>query len=139
MIVLDTNVVSEMMRPAPSEIVSSWFAKQPTPSLFLSAVSEAELRYGIERLPPGKRRDLMASALESLLTKDLAGPILPFDSDAAVAYAVVAWSRRSAGRPISQLDCQIAAIARSRGAAVATRDTADFEHTGIKLIDPWRH
>ena len=137
MIVLDTNVVSELMRPDPSSNVVDWVASQAVPRLYLSTISEAELRYGVEILPAGARRTQLLDELEGMLSKDFAGRILPFDSAAAHAYAVVAAARRAAGRPINHADCQIAAIARCRGASVATRDIVDFDGSGIDLIDPW--
>ena len=137
MIVLDTSVVSELMRPDPSSNVVDWVAGQAVPRLHLSTISEAELRYGMEILPAGERRTRLLDEVEGMLSEDFAGRILPFDSAAAHAYAVIAAARRAAGRPINHADCQIAAIARCRGASVATRDVADFEGSGIDLIDPW--
>ena len=137
MIVLDTNVVSELMRPDPSSKVVDWVAAQAIPRLFLSTVSEAELRYGVEILPAGERRTRWLDEVEGMLSEDFAGRILPFDRAAAQAYAVIAAARRTAGRPINHADCQIAAIARCRGASVATRDVADFDGVGIEVIDPW--
>ena len=110
---------------------------RPFHALFLSTVREAELRYGVEILPAGERRTRLLDEVEGMLSEDFAGRILPFDSAAARAYAVIAAARRAAGRPINHADCQIAAIARCRGASVATRDVADFEGSGIDLIDPW--
>ena len=138
MIIVDTNVVSELRRPAPDMSVVGWFARQPEEDLFLTAVSEAELRYGIEILPAGQRRTRLAMATERMLQQYFAGRILPFDSDAALAYATIAAARRAEGDPISQADCQIAAIARSRGAAVATRYVSDFSGCGIDVINPWQ-
>ncbi|MCY3645880.1 MAG: type II toxin-antitoxin system VapC family toxin [Chloroflexi bacterium] len=138
MIVLDTNVVSEMALPAPNATVAGWVIRQPRSDLFLTAVSEAELRYGVEILPVGRRRRDLAAAVEKTVRQSFAGRILPFDSDAARAYAEIAAARRAAGDPISQADCQIAAIARSRGAAVATRDASGFGGCGIKVINPWQ-
>ena len=137
MIALDTNVVSELMRPNPSSKVVDWVAAQAVPRFFLSTVSEAELRYGVEILPAGERRTRLLDEVEGMLAEDSAGRILPFDSAAARAYALIAAARRPAGRPINHADCQIAAIARCRGATIATRDVADFEGSGIDLIDPW--
>ena len=136
MIVLDTNVVSELMRPDPNPAVVDWVAAQAVPRLFLSTVTEAELRYGVEILPAGERRTRLLDEVEGMLSEDFAGRILPFDSAAAHAYALIAAARRAAGRPINHADCQIAAIARCRGASVATRDIAGFEGSGINLIDP---
>jgi len=137
MIVLDTNVVSELMRPSPSLTVEQWVATRPAASLFFSAVGEAELRYGVAILAAGRRRDALASAVEAMLRDDFAGRILPFDSAAARAYAEIAARCRAAGRPVAQIDGLIAAIARSRGMALATRNVRDFEGMGIELLDPW--
>ena len=137
MIVLDTNIVSELIRPRPNPSVVDWVARQPGTSLFISAVTEAELRYGVEILPAGHRRERLAAEIESTLREDFSRRILPFDSAAARAYATIMADRRAAGRPISQADCQIAAIARSRGAPVATRNVADFAGCGIKVVNPW--
>jgi predicted nucleic acid-binding protein len=137
MILLDTNIVSELMRPAPSQAVMSWLAAQPAASLFISAVTEAELRYGVMLLPEGRKRAELVSAIEAMLAEDFADRILPFDSAAAMAFADISSSRRQAGCPISQFDALIAAIARSRGAELATRNVADFEGSGIEVINPW--
>ena len=137
MIVLDTNVVSELMRPSPNPAVEQWVATRPAASLFFSAVGEAELRYGVAILAAGRRRDSLASAIEAMLRNDFAGRVLPFDSAAARAYAEIAARRRAAGRPVAQIDGLIAAIARSRGMALATRNVRDFEEMGIDLLDPW--
>ena len=137
MIVLDTNVVSELMLPSPDPTVEGWVAGRAAASLFFSAVSEAELRYGLEIMPTGRLRDALAAEVEGMLREDFAGRVLPFDREAARAYARIAADRRAAGRPISHADCQIGAIARSRGMAVATRNIRDFENMGVELIDPW--
>ncbi len=137
MILLDTNILSELMRPAPSPAVMSWLAAQPAASLFISAVTEAELRYGVLLLPEGRRRADLIAALEAMLTEDFAGRILPFDSAAALAFAAIAASRWQAGKPVSQFDAQIAAIAQSRGAELATRNVADFAECGVEIINPW--
>jgi predicted nucleic acid-binding protein len=136
-ILVDTNVVSELMRPAPARPVLDWFAAHAPSLLFLSAVSEAELRAGAEFLPAGRRRDALRAAIDAMVEEDFAEKILPFDSGAAKAYAIIAAARRAAGRPIVQADCQIASIARAHGAAVATRNVKDFEGCGIGVIDPW--
>ena len=137
MIVFDTNVVSELMLPRPGPIVLDWAARQPVHTLFLSSVSEAELRYGIEILPLGQRRERLLAALERILRDGFDGRVLPFDRAAAQVYATIAAARRAIGRPINHADCQIAAIAHSRGASVATRDATDFEGCGIEVINPW--
>ena len=137
MILLDTNVVSELMRPSPDSGVLDWAAQQPAPNLHISAITEAELRYGAEILSHGRRRDVLLDEIEEMLRDDFDGRVIPFDSFAAKSYAAIAATRRAAGRPISVADCQIAAIARSLGAVVATRDVNDFEGCGIEMINPW--
>ena len=137
MIVLDTNVVSELMRPSPDSGVVDWVARQAALDLHVSAISEAELRYGAEVLPKGRRRNGLLVEIEGMLREDFGGRVIPFDSYAAKAYAAIAAARRAAGRPISHADCQIAAIARALGASVATRDVDGFEECGIEVINPW--
>ncbi len=137
MIVLDINVVSELLRPAPAKQVETWLALQDGAAVYFTAVGEAELRQGVAILPAGKRRTALSKAIESILSEDFRDRILPFDRAAAIAYAAIAGERRAAGRPISQFDCQIAAIARAHEAAVATRNTGDFSGCGIAVIDPW--
>ena len=137
MVVLDTNVVSELMRVTPSAEVLVWMDELPPRELFVTAVTEAEVRTGIAILPAGARRRGLADAAERTLAGLFAGRVLPFDSGAARAYADIAAASRDAGHPISQSDCQIAGIARSRGMAVATRNVRDFSDTGVEVIDPW--
>jgi predicted nucleic acid-binding protein len=137
MIILDTNVVSELMKVAPEPAVMVWIDAQPMSSVFLSSVSQGEILYGVGLVPPGKRRDGLLHAARTAFETYFRGRILPYDSDAAEAYAAIAAKRPQAGRPISQFDAQIAAIAHSRGAELATRNTADFEDCGIGLINPW--
>jgi predicted nucleic acid-binding protein len=137
MILLDTNVLSELMRPAPSSIVEEWLSAQPAAGTFISAITEAELRYGLALLPNGQRQKRLLAQAEAMLVEDFADRILPFDSAAAAAYAVIAATRRLAGHPISQADAQIAAIAASRGATIATRNVTDFADCGVALLDPW--
>lgn len=137
MYVIDTNVASELMRPSPVPAVATWTAGRDAEEMYLTAVSEAELLYGVAIAPAGRRRDELEAAMARWLDVGFAGRILPFDSAAARAYADIAAGRRSAGRPISQADCQIAAIARSRGMAVVTRNVRDFEDAGIEVVDPW--
>lgn len=137
MFILDTNVVSEFMRDRPHSQVLAWLDDQLTSDLFVTAITEAEIRTGVALLPRGERQRGLAAAAERAFRVLFSERILPFDSDAAQAYAVILSSRRADGRPISQADCQIAAIARSVGASVATRDVDDFEGCGIEIVDPW--
>ena len=137
MIVLDTNGLSELLRPTPAPQVEAWLAAQDGTNVYFTAVGEAELRHGVAVLPAGRRRDALAQAIEGMLDEDFRDRILPFDREAARAYAAIAAERRAAGRPISQFDCQIAAIARAQGASVATRNTGDYEGCGVAVIDPW--
>jgi predicted nucleic acid-binding protein len=136
MILLDTNVLSELMREAASERVLAWLARQASSSLFTTALSEAEVRLGLALLPTGKRRVGLESAADGLFA-DFGPRVLPFDSDAAAAYAAIGAARNRAGRPIAVIDAQIAAIARTRGAALATRNVKDFGGCSIDLVDPW--
>jgi predicted nucleic acid-binding protein len=137
MILVDTNVVSELMRADPSPTVLIWFGAQDALQLHLSAVGEAELRRGAAILPEGQRRQRLTQAIDAMIAEDFAGRVLPFDSAAAVAFAAIFCERGAAGRPISFSDCQIAATARARGATLATRNVLDFEGCGIHLADPW--
>ncbi len=137
MTILDTNVISEAMSSAPNQKVSHWIALQPGEQLFTTTISLAEIFYGIELLPTGKRRTGLLVTAETMFTKLFAGRVLVFDNLAARAFATIAVDRRLRGRPITLFDAQIAAIARSNGATLATRNTADFEGCGIRLVNPW--
>ena len=137
MIIIDTNVVSELMRASPDPAVLAWFAGHAADTLFLTAVSEAELRTGAAILPAGQRRDRLVGTIDAMIDQDFAGRTLPFDSPAARCYAEIAAARRAAGKPIMDADCQIAAIARACNAAIATRNVKDFEGCGIDVINPW--
>ena len=136
-IVLDTNVVSELLRPTPAKQVEAWLSVQDGAKVYFTTVGEAELLHGVAILPVGRRRTALSKAIEGILEEDFRARILPFDRAAARIYAVIAAERRAAGRPINQFDCQIAAIARANEAAIATRNTADFNGCGIVVIDPW--
>ena len=114
-----------------------WVGDCQATDLYFSSVGEAELRYGVAILPEGRRRDALTRAIEEILCEDFDDRILPFDSAAAREFAHIAAARRSVGRPILPADCQIAAIARSRSMAVATRNVRDFEGVGIVVINPW--
>ena len=137
MIVLDTNVISELMRAEPDAAVLSWMERQAIAGLFTTTLSQAEIFYGLALLPSGRRREALTAAAQPMFDVDLAGRILPFDIDAALAYPEIAAGRRQSGQPISQVDAQIAAIVRSRGARLATRNVRDFTDCGIEVVDPW--
>jgi toxin FitB len=137
MIMLDTNVLSELMRPKPSPRVVAWVARQPATELFTTSITEAEVFYGIELLTKGKRRERLLAAAEAMFAEDLAGRIFGFESDTARVFSKIAAHRRGLGRPISHADAQIAAIAQVRGAKLATRNVTDFEDCGLDVVDPW--
>jgi predicted nucleic acid-binding protein len=135
MIIVDTNVLSEEMKPVPAASVLSWFRRQSAVDLFTTAVCQAEILVGLAILPDGRKLDLDATARSVLGL--FVGRILPFDSAAASAYAEIVAARQRTGRPINDFDAQIAAIARSRDMALATRNGSDFEGIGLHIIDPW--
>jgi len=137
MIVLDTNVLSEALRPVPEPSVLDWLADQPRASLFTTTVTRGEILYGIRLLTDGKRRRGLWDAAKKIFDEDFADQVLSFDRDAADMYAEIAASRRTAGKPISQFDAMIVAMARSRGASLATRNVKDFEDCGVHVINPW--
>ena len=137
MIVLDTNVVSEAMKPDPAPAVRAWLNEQAAETLYLSSVTLAELLFGIAALPAGKRRNMLGRALDGLM--ELFGDrLLPFDADAARHYAGLAILARSAGRGFPTPDGYIAAVASSRGFIVASRDKAPYEAAGVTVLDPWQ-
>lgn len=136
-VLLDTNVLSELLRAEPASAVLDWFSAQSTDALFVSAVTQAEMLLGARLLPAGRRRKQLESALQSMFLEDFASRVLPFDGPCASAYADVVTARRAAGRPISQFDAQIAATAQVHQLVLATRNTADFESCGVKLTNPW--
>jgi toxin FitB len=136
MIVVDTNVVSELMRPSPSERVVEWLWAQPASELYTSAVTVAEVLYGIERLHAGRRREDLRSAASEVFGV-FADQVLSFDPPAAQQYALIVSHRERLGTPVEGFDAQIAAICRARGAALATRNVSDFRETGIQVINPW--
>lgn len=136
MILLDTNIVSEAMKPEPHPAVRDWLDEQAAETLYLSSVTIAELMFGIGALPKGKRKDKLAAALDGVL--DLFDDrILPFDTKAACCYADLAVKARAAGKGFPTPDGYIAAIAASRDFAVASRDTSPFTAAGLTVIDPW--
>jgi hypothetical protein len=137
MILLDTNVISEVFRAQPDAKVSSWLAAVPIEDLFISSVTKAELLYGLALLPDGKRKRDLANVIQDFLEERIENSIVSFDGQAAVAYARIAADRRRAGHVIRELDAQIAAIALACGFAVATRNVSDFEGCGVEIVNPW--
>ncbi|MXW20264.1 MAG: type II toxin-antitoxin system VapC family toxin [Gammaproteobacteria bacterium] len=137
MFAIDTNVASELMRPEPTPAVAAWIAERDAQEMYLTAVSEAELRYGVAIMPVGKRRNALEAAMTRWLDLGFRERVLPFDSAAARAYAEIAAERRQTGRVIGEADCQIAAICRSRGAVLVTRNVRDFKDTGVEVVNPW--
>ena len=137
MIVLDTNVISELMRPKPHSRVLAWMANLPRPLLHTTHINQAEILYGIAALPKGRRRAALAAAADAMFAEDFAGRVLSFGAAAAARYPDIVLKRRQAGNPIGAFDGLIAATALAAGARVATRDTAGFEGCGLILIDPW--
>lgn len=137
MIILDTNVLSELMRSRPSPRVQAWVAQQPPTEFFTTSITEAEILYGIELISKGERREALLAAAEAMFSEDFVGRVFAFDSDAARIFSRIAAHRRQLGRPISHADAQIAAITRTRGAKLATRNVADFRDCGLEILDPW--
>ena len=138
MTIVDTNVISELMRPEPDLRVAAWTQLQPYGELFTTSITEGELRYGIAILPAGRRRRHLTSIADEFFHATFTGRVLAFDRAAAAAFSEIGAQRREAGNPIGSLDCQIAAIARTHGATVATRDTDDFQDCGVSVINPWK-
>jgi toxin FitB len=136
-IILDTNVLSETLKAAPSPQVTEWLARHQPSELFTTTITQAEILYGVELLAVGKKRTALELAIESIFAEAFEGRILPFDSEAARAFARIASVRRTAGRRVTEFDTQIAAIAFAHRAAVATRNTMDFEGCGIAVLNPW--
>ena len=137
MILLDTNVVSELLRPKPDANVLAWFEANTALPMYLSTITEAELWLGVYSLPEGKRRNIIEGDISEILKNDFAGQILHFDSRAALAYGKLFGKRKAMGRPISREDCQIAALAHVNSFKLATRNVGDFEHCNITLLNPW--
>jgi predicted nucleic acid-binding protein len=135
-IILDTNVVSELMRPEPAPQVAAWIRDRDRPELRTTSITVAEIRYGIARLPDGRRKQALLSAADAVF-QTFADQVLPFDGAAAEHYAAIASNRERSGKPISGFDALIAAVCRSRGAALATRNLPDFDGTGIETVNPW--
>jgi predicted nucleic acid-binding protein len=137
MIVVDTNVLSEVMKPVPSGEVVRWMAACPPSTLFTTTITLGEVLFGLKLVPAGRRREAFRQAIDAMFEERFAGRILPFDRDAARAFADISAKCRRLGRPIGELDAQIAGIALSQGAAIATRNVGDFADCGVELIDPW--
>lgn len=135
MIVLDTNVVSELSKAAPDVTVIAWVDAQG--GLAITATTLAELRFGVARLPQGKRRTALSQAISAFVSEDLEGRVLPFDGASADVYGLIAATRERAGRPIRVADGQIAAICGVHEAVLATRNVRDFADTGIDVVNPW--
>ena len=137
MIVLDTNVVSELMRPQPDPAVLEWADRQSSADLVVTSVTAAELRAGAALLPPGRRRAKITERVATLIDATFAGYVLPFDVDSSTHYAAIVAKRTHAGSPVSTADAQIAAICRQHDATLATRNTPDFLNTDVVLLNPW--
>jgi predicted nucleic acid-binding protein len=136
-IVLDTNVLSELIKPTPNDVVTAWLDRQPRSELASTAISLLEMRTGATILPDGRRRAQLLVLIDQLFAQMFGSDLLPFDGQAALAFSEIVAERRRAGRPIGTMDAMIAAVARTRKAAVATRDVAGFDGCGVPLIDPW--
>ncbi len=138
MLVLDTNVISELFKPAPHRPVLDWLERQPGELLFTTAITRGELLVGLHRLPVGRRKAALLQGLAQLFSNRLVGRVLPYDDAAADAFAEVIAARRAAGRPMSVEDAMIAGVVRAHGATLATRNVRDFEGCAIALFDPWK-
>jgi len=136
-IVLDTNVVSELMKATPTAAVVAWIGRSDSADFCTTSITEAEVLNGVLALPAGRRRRALEQAADAMFAEDFAGRILPFDRRAAPAYAEIVTERDRQGPPISQFDAQIGAITRSVGAVLATRNVDDFDHCGISVVNPW--
>jgi predicted nucleic acid-binding protein len=138
MILLDTNVLSELMRPVPEPQVIRWLDDKPEMEVWISAVTVAEIRFGLILLPEGRRKALLIDLAEQMFQEDFGEQCLPFDCDAAIEYAQIVAKKNQEGHPISVEDAQIAAVARISGLTLATRNTKDFSGIeGLALVNPW--
>ena len=137
MIIVDTNVISELMRGEPHPAVLAWVAVQPRALLYTTHINQAEILFGIGALPEGRRRTALAAAAMAMFAEDFAGRVLPFEAAAAARYPEIVLARRQAGTPIEKFDALIAAIALAAGASIATRDTSGFTGCDLTVIDPW--
>ena len=138
MIVVETNIISEALRPSPDREVLRWLARQDRDLVFTPAITQAEILYGVELLPSGKRRAPLHAAVERLFAEEFLGRILPFDVEADLVYPKIVSDRGRVGRPMSQFDAVIASVCRSRNAAIATRNVGDFSQCGLEIINPWK-
>ncbi len=137
MIVLDTNVISELMRPEPHPRVFDWVAERPRGSLYTTSITHAEIFYGIEAMPAGRRRDALAAVARGIFEEEFAGRVLPFRDEAAGHFARLVDAHRRAGQPIEGFDALIAATTLAAGAEIATRDVGGFAGCGLTVINPW--
>lgn len=137
MIVLDTNVLSELIRREPEPRVVAWFRQLPAGSLYTTTITRAEMLFGVALLPNGKRKTALREAVSALFSIDLEGRVLPFDLEASDHFAAVACRSRAHGVAMSDADARIAAVASSRGAQLATRNITDFAECGVPLVNPW--
>ena len=137
MIILDTNILSEVLKPNPSPVVMLWLSAQDRLRVFTTVITQAEVLYGIALLPPGKRHSQLSDAIHKIFAQEFESRLLDFDSAAARLFPDIVVGRQKIGRPISQFDAMIAAIAQAERATVATRNTNDFERCGIRIINPW--
>jgi predicted nucleic acid-binding protein len=137
MIILDTNVISALMRSAPDEMVLQWLDRQPESSIWTTSVTVMEIRYGIQMLPAGQRRERMKQEMEAVLREEIEGRHIPFDVGAAERAAILMAERKLRGRPVEFRDTMIAGIVLSRNAVLATRNTAHFSDLGPRVINPW--
>jgi len=139
MIILDTNVVSELIRLNPNSIVLNWVNSKPIDELGITAITVSEILYGIGKLPVGKRKQILFSKAESMFEEDFNERIFPFDELAAVEYSILVLKREKLGLPISMADALIASICISENYSLATRNIKDFKNTGVRLINPWNN
>jgi predicted nucleic acid-binding protein len=137
MFVLDTNILSAMMSAKPVSEIASWVARQSTGRLFTTVLSQAEILSGLAIMAEGRRRLDLEEAARAMFVEDFEGRVLPFDMPAASAYADIFAARKRIGRPATTIDLMIAAVARSHGASVVTRDSRGFEGSGVSVINPW--
>lgn len=137
MIVLDTNVISELMRPTPAPAVVAWVAAQSRASLYTTSINRAEILYGVAALPAGRRRVGFEAVVQAIFSEEFAGRVLPFDSSAAEHYARITMARRTAGIRIEGFDALIASVTAAAGFRIATRDVGGFEGCGLEVINPW--